>query len=332
VSSLARSKPMIMVCHELLPFMERDRTQTQLASFSEELFKCEHILYVSAVPPGPIPDLNIRRVQRDGLIAGMSSVLMVGRIRRRGNMERIVSKAEKFGKLIVYFSECEELPAKNGTGEEKTFSSAANVKKKLKDQSVREFKDVSKGSRFLIHYTRSHQGPWPGQNMLDYCRSLIRGEEDSGHSAFDSLMRIIKERRIRAGARLIRGKYPVVSLTECFPGEVSALTEWRQGLLRWSFEPYGIAFPLQALFDKGARPVVYAIKEAYDDLTEDLRYLFQLQSASGRKWSPEKEWRLKGDLRITPSLECQAVIIIKTLEEALVVRECCNIQTALARL
>ncbi len=166
--------------------------------------------------------------------------------------------------------------------------------------------------------------------MMDYCLSLINGEKDSAHTAFDTLMRIIKERRIRSSSKLIRGRYPVVSFTECPPSEVCDLREWRSGLIRWSFEPYGLAFPLQALFTLGARPVIYAVEDAYEDLSDELRYLFQLQSALGRDWFPEKEWRLRGDLEITASLERETMIIVRTSEEALTVWENCKIQTALA--
>jgi len=85
------------------------------------------------------------------------------------------------------------------------------------EQAAPEFEQLAKGSRYLIHYTRACPGPWPGQKIMDYCRSLVRGDKDSMHTAFDTLMRIIRERRIRGGARLTRGNCPVVSFTECAP-------------------------------------------------------------------------------------------------------------------
>ncbi len=344
VSALAMLEPMIIACHELLPFMAPDPMKTELASFSERIFSSDNMLFLSAIPPGPVPDLNTRRAERDMLVAEMASVLLIGGIRKGGNMERIVRHSEAMGKKTLKFNETEGKPAKfamkanqaqsvirdetkaqpNSTHKTNLVLELANAK------CVQDFKLLTKGTRYLIHYTRSLPGPWPGQNMMDYCMSLINGEKDSAHTAFDTLMRMIKERRIRASSKLIRGRYPVVSFTECAPSEVCDLREWRSGLIRWSFEPYGLAFPLQDLFTLGARPVIYAVEDAYEDLSEELRYLFQLESAFGRNWSPEKEWRLKGDLEITASLEHETMIIVKTSEEALTVRENCRIQTALA--
>ncbi|MBI5251939.1 MAG: hypothetical protein HY912_20800 [Desulfomonile tiedjei] len=334
--ALARRGPMVVVCHELLPFMVPDPAQTELASFSEEFFRSDKILFLSAFPPGPATGPNTRRTERDRLISEIASVLLVGRVRKGGNMGRILRQAEVKGKKTVHFGGQEEglerstEKVEHGASESVPGCRASLVQERPLKHAIRQFEGFADGSRFLIHYTRSFPGPWPGQNMLDYCLSLIDGEKDSTHTAFDTLMRIVKERRIRASAKLIRGKYPVVSLTECPPGEVRNLNEWRPGLIRWSFEPYGVALPLRPLFCMGARPVIYAVKEAYEDLSDELRYLFQLQSAYGRGWSLEKEWRIRGDLEITESLQREMVIIVKTIEEAVAVWETCRIPTALA--
>ncbi|MBI5115948.1 hypothetical protein HZA56_05700 [Candidatus Poribacteria bacterium] len=335
VCTLALAGPLVVVCPEVLPFMA-SVTRPEIAAFLEDLSHSGRILFLSAYSPGRVSDLNTRRIERDRLIAGISTVLLAGEIRKNGNMERILSEAKARGTKTVHFSgEGETLANSPAHGEPDKSGRIVTIRpvaKRKFEHAAPELEQLAKGSRYLIHYTRACPGPWPGQKILDYCRSLVHGDRDSTHTAFDTLMRIIEERRVRGGARLTRGNCPVVSFTECVPREVRDLTEWRPALVRWSFEPYGVAFPLQSLFRMGARPVIYAVEAAYQDLSEELRHLFQLQSPSGRTWAPEKEWRIKGDLEISDSLGREMVIIVRTLDEARKVEECCGFRTALAGL
>jgi hypothetical protein len=335
VCTLAMAGPLVVVCPEVLPFMASG-TRLEIAAFFEDLSHSGGVLFLSAYSPGHVPDLNTRRIERDSLIAGISTVLLAGEIRRRGNMERILSEAEARGtKIVPFLGEGETLASAPADSKPHKSGRAATIKpvtRRKFEHAAPEFEQLVKGSRYLIHYTRACPGPWPGQKILDYCRSLVHGDRHSTHTAFDTLMRIIGERRVRGGARLTRGNCPVVSFTECAPREVRDLTEWRPGLVRWSFEPYGVAFPQQALFGMGARPVIYAVEAAYEDLSEELRHLFQLQSPSGRTWAPEKEWRTKGDLEISDSLGREMVIIVRTLDEAREVKEFCGFRTVLAGL
>jgi hypothetical protein len=333
VCALAMAGPLLVVCPEVLPFMTSD-PRKETATFLEDLTRSGRVLFLSPFSPGCPPDLNARRGERDRIVAGISTVLLAGEIRRRGNMERILSGAEARGASIVHFSGVRETLARTPVDSRLRGASRAPaikpVARRKLESTLPEFEQLTQGSRFLIHYTRSCPGPWPGQKMLEYCRSLVDGEEHSTHTAFDTLMRIIGERRIRGSAKLTRGNWPVVSFTECAPRELGKLTEWRPALVRWSFEPYGIAFPVQALFNIGARPVIYAVEAAYEDLSEELRPLFQLQSPSGRTWAPEKEWRTRGDLEISGSLGREMVVIVRTADEARAVEEDSGFRTALA--
>lgn len=335
VCTLAMAGPLVVVCPEVLPFMASG-TRPEIGAFLEDLSHSgRRTLFLSTYSPGSVPDLNARRLERDRLIAEISTVLLAGEIRRRGNMERILSEAEAHGTRIVHFLGKGETRGAPAAGRSHKSGSTAAVKAAARRKSghaTPEFEQLAKESRYLIHYTRACPGPWPGQKTLDYCLSLVHEDKHSAHTGFDTLMRIVEERRVRGGARLTRGNQPVVSFTECAPREVRDLTEWRPALVRWSFEPYGVAFPLQALFRLGARPVIYAVEAAYQDLSEELRYLFQLQSPSGRTWAPEKEWRTKGDLEISDSLGREMVIIVRTPDEARTVKENCGFRTALAGL
>ncbi|MBM3302703.1 MAG: hypothetical protein FJY85_22475 [Deltaproteobacteria bacterium] len=185
-------------------------------------------------------------------------------------------------------------------------------------------------SSFLVHYTRSCPGPWPGQTIAEYCRSLVDGCENSAHTAFHTLHRILTERLIRGSNRLTRGPERVVSFTECLPGELNRLIKWHRGLIRWSFEPYGIAIRRKLLWILGASQVVYGDEELYLRLPQDDKYRFQLLKSGGSDWSREKEWRLIGDLNLKDVAKENFIVLVSEPHEAVIIEEAFDCPVALA--
>lgn len=360
VSRLAQGKPLIIVCDEILPFLI-PRRDAQFASQYGDLFQRDRTLFVSSFPPGSITPPGMRSRQRDRLVAALGSVLLIAEIRQNGNMERVVQRASARNKEILRYPRLEtgkgcppatessepsfeqnsrecsseaENPAKNS--HRLPFPGSPSFESKPRAQlrlvPIPVLEECFKEKQSLIHFTRSCPGPWPGQTMADYCQSLIEGCPRSAHTAFDTLYRILQENVIRATSRLTRRGHCAVSLTECSPAEIAILTRWRRGLIRWSFEPYGIAFPKEVLFSRGARPVIYAVEEAFQDLSPDLQYLFQPQGRSRIDWSGEKEWRVRGDLVLTEDLRQTMVAIVPAHEEAEVIAHEFGCRVAISRL
>jgi hypothetical protein len=176
--------------------------------------------------------------------------------------------------------------------------------------------ELAQSCPYLIHYTRSCGGPWPGQTIADYLTALVEDRPGAAHTGFDSLLRILGEGVIRGSRRLTRGGSPVVCFTELFPNQLQERTSWRPGLLRWSFEPYGIAIKKDRLFELGARPVIYAGEAFFRDLSEDLHYLFQLHASQTMSWSAEREWRIKGDLALSRLSGEDMFLIVPRPEDA----------------
>ncbi len=177
------------------------------------------------------------------------------------------------------------------------------------------------GRRYLVHYTRSCPGPWPGQTIAEYCRSLVECHGDAAHTGFDTLNRILLEGFIRGSSRMIRGTTPVVSFTEHLPPDVLQLIEWRKGLARWSFEPYGIAVEKEVLLRLGVGQVIYGDERVYDSLPTDKRYLFQLVKSAGKEWSEEREWRLLGNLHLKDVGHEGIVVVVRTMQEATAIED-----------
>jgi hypothetical protein len=149
---------------------------------------------------------------------------------------------------------------------------------------------------YLYHYTRSCPGPWPGQTYEEYLLGLLRGDPDSGHTILDTLARIFSEGRIRAGSRLVRGDHPVISWTSRSPLELTSIRRWNPGLIRWTFEPYGIAVRKRVMRLQGAKPAIYGDDLVFSTLDASERYRFQMHRPPGISWKIEREWRSPGDL------------------------------------
>lgn len=157
--------------------------------------------------------------------------------------------------------------------------------------------------------------------MTTYCRALIENSDGSGHSAFDTLNRILEQGVIHGSARLTRGGVPVVCFTEHLPQDLPPVVEWRRGLRRWTFEPYGVGIRKEVLVKLGARPVIYAVEESFPDLSNDLAYLFQREHPGIKGWSAEREWRINGDTALKDVPVEDVLIIVPSRQEARIVAD-----------
>ncbi len=348
VSELARGSPTIIVCDDVLPFMASASSLSRFMAQWGDLFDMDHTLFVSAFPPGKRPSRSSRYVARDHLVTALASTIMVAEVRPKGNMESVLRIAAK-RKIPIRPSPLHEGQPSLSTGCNVSVCTAEKKKKPVMltgrratmgriepaqfgSYSVRDARDLADRCSYLIHYTRSCVGPWPGQTNAEYSRALIEDRPGAAHTGFDSLLRILEQDTIRASPRLVRGNTPVICFTELLPKDLQELTAWRPGLLRWSFEPYGIALKKERLFSMGARPVIYAVEEFFRDLSDDLKYLFQIHRTQGTHWSAEREWRMKGDLTLSTFTAEEVFLIVPRPEEAETLINRFGLKVGLARL
>ena len=175
---------------------------------------------------------------------------------------------------------------------------------------------VESWSDYLFHYTRACAGPWPGETYDQYLLNLFDARPLSGHSALETLIRILQEGLIRAGARMVRGPEAVISWSSHPPHELFLMRKWNRALVRWTVEPYGIAVRRGILRSLGAKPAVYGSDQVYSRLVEPERYRFQLsRSAPSASWRHEREWRLRGDLALSSLNPGDGFVFVKTEEE-----------------
>jgi len=333
-SMLAKGSPTLVICDGVLPFMQpRQQLQRFLTEYGD-LFDTRTTLFLSPFPPGHVPQRAFRYRERDHLVGALASLVLVGEVSDHGNMRSVLDIVIKRGIPVEYANDL--LPHRtdgpftinSGKGidlERESLTGRIDSKSgSSSKRSVRKvaiYNELPDQNSHLFHYTRSCPGPWPGQSWAEYSESLVKNLPGASHTGFDSLIRILQEKRIRGSRKLIRGAGAVVCFSECGPQEIEKLIEWRKGLLRWNFEPYGLAFAREALFKLGARPTIYGIEEAFEDLSEELKHLFQFQRSYGKQWAAEKEWRIKGDLCLADLDDQDIVVIVPTLKEAEIVRK-----------
>jgi hypothetical protein len=151
---------------------------------------------------------------------------------------------------------------------------------------------------YITHWTRSFNGPWPGQKLHDYYRMVTCSEMSYSHSGPNSLKNILQCGVIFGTSQRIRQGYNVVSFTDHHPAEAIKLMKWRARFVRWNFEPYGVAIDRAYAEFLGIRPVIYGASSEFAGLPERDKPYFQNLGEKGGDWKPEQEWRFHGNLSL----------------------------------
>lgn len=247
-------------------------------------------------------DKKTQMVCRDRLLAFISDRHIILEIRPNGNLDHILCVQQTYDQRIQ--QKFGHPPTVNEThifSNRRIEGGAIDII--ISDEIV--WKD------YLFHYTRSCAGPWIGQSYESYLESILANDPLCGHTAADTLIRILMENRIRASGKLIRGQQPVVSFTSVPPLELNRIRKWNPSLIRWTFEPYGIAIHRKYLKSQGCLPVIYGSDKVYEKLKPTDRFRFQKHSAKTRNWRQEKEWRCPHDIDLTNIPPKDVRIIVK---------------------
>jgi hypothetical protein len=277
-----------------------------------------------------------RLLCRDRLLSALAQVHLVLEIRSGGNLASVLERQQRTNPRFQFVFEpggetsanaanynlLHEFPAfSKGFRVPESTVSSSTIPSVAGDADFSYDPDPIDPDRidwreYLFHYTRTCAGPWPGESQREYLLGLLAGEALSGHSALDTLIRILMEGRIRAGTKLVRGNEAVISWSSHSPGELFILRRWNPALVRWTVEPYGIAVRKDLLRSLGAKPAIYGSEPVYSRLAEPERYRFQLsRSGSAASWRHEREWRIRGDLVLSRLKPDAGFVFVRTEEE-----------------
>lgn len=342
VTAASKGNNLILVCVDAMPFMKSiDALNSFFAEYSK-IIDDKKTLYVSAHGPKILGARSAAPFMRDRIIGLMSDEIFAVDIRKKGNMAKIVREAQNREVILrsVEISVSDNFP--KGSHLDPGFGIKRDKRERVGDEPwlsrdrqpcdievtfnsilgswlvcvPQALEWLGTGEPTLFHYTRYCYGPWPGQTCADYVNSLLDNQPGASHTAFDTVVRICLERRLRASGALIRGQTPVVSFTEVVPSKLSEIQKWRTGFYRWSLEPYGIGIKRKSLIEKGARQVIYGPVNLYREVSESEKYLFQVCETKQYDWSAEKEWRVKGDLDINKISINDLAFVVPTRHEA----------------
>jgi hypothetical protein len=175
---------------------------------------------------------------------------------------------------------------------------------------------------FLTHCTRRRAGPWPDQAEAEFLDDLILARDEADHSAQSTIKRIVRQQRLIATARTIRGASAVVSFTAVPLAELHRLRVFRPHRGRWDFEPYGICIQRERLEQLGARAVCYGDDRLWENLSQADRPFFQLRQtrrvagAATIDWTVEDEWRVIGDIDLSRIPDDDAMLFVPSRAEA----------------
>lgn len=325
---------MIIVLDGYLPGVLPSDLQGAFYDKFRNMFDIKNTLFISPFwPEVRLPARNERLSNRDYWVVNLAKYIFIAEARADGNIQKLTYKAvgDSTRKVLVF---CPKKFDQTTIGNQKLLllgaekvnydDLVASDSRKLKlthDEKIPTYKSSLKVDEYLFHYTRVCPGPWPNQPLSDYIHSLVEGESDAGHTAFDTLCRILKKQVIYANNRFVRGKTPVVSFSECVPAELDKIRKWNPALIRWTFEPYAIGIRKNTLKNIGAKPVIYAVEDEFSKLPQADKFRFQLHRPPKTNWVLEKEWRIVGDVILNNIAKEDMVIVVSTLQEATIINK-----------
>jgi len=182
-------------------------------------------------------------IERDRTIVNSSNFLIPISIRPKGLMSGLLFSAEKEQKSII-----------------KDFETKYDSSKKSLAYSIDQSKISRQIRRYdkktLIHWTRSSNGPWPNESLLNYYRNILKSDQYP-RLAIDTLRKISSDKMIIASSKNMPGKVPTVSFSSLEPIEAIKLMKWRARYRQMTFEPYGIGIAAGVAESYGIKKVHY---------------------------------------------------------------------------
>jgi hypothetical protein len=198
--------------------------------------------FVTVADVAAASDRQLWMRERDKLAVELADIIAPISVSPRGTMQaRLTAVQER--KRIVRDFEVAELD--NGEPHKSDFDSAAiNL----------AVDGVSSG--YVFHWTRTNNGPWPGERALDYYREIMLSSVYP-RSALATLKRIVSTRRIIASSRHMPANLPTVSFSALPPRKVVPLMKWRSRYGEMTFEPYAVGIRNAVALEHGVAPVLY---------------------------------------------------------------------------
>ncbi len=259
--------------------------------------------FIECPPPSAKGDKAAHMHARDQMVCNLSDLLLPVSVRPNGSLEKLLQAQEKASKQI----DDDFLEVYQPSADKFAYTmDPSDISEDIK----------SIGSDFVIHWTRTSNGAWPTERLIDYYHDLIESKRYP-RSAFDGLMNIVSLGRIVASSKHIRDKAATVAFSRQSPVEMIPLMRWRARYRQMSFEPYGIAIPAELAERLEIRRVKY-IDSTGDPERKKENIVRWLTQTSGKRsdWTIEKEYRHLGDFSLDRVPPDKLMLICRTKAEA----------------
>lgn len=174
---------------------------------------------------------------------------------------------------------------------------------------------------YIAHWTKTCHGPWPEQSCAEYYDRLLKSENRYVGSAFQTLIRIAREQKIRASSNKMRNGRMAVGFSAAPLGETLQRLRWCPRRVNWNFEPYGIVLPADLAKRIGVRPVIYGTEDDYGKLNDNDKPYFQNRGGKNVDWRVEQEWRHVGDIDLNQLPYGEIICFVWNENEAVGLRQ-----------
>jgi hypothetical protein len=171
---------------------------------------------------------------------------------------------------------------------------------------------MSEPDAYLVHCTRSPQGPWPNEPLEKFLDELLLSSTID-RTAMDALERIVRGGVLMGSAQATDHRWPVVCFSALPLDQLLNQRCYRSHLHRWDYEPYGIAIRRSAADQIGAQEVIYGDSQDRELLSTHERYRFQSRGRT-YDWTVEQEWRTLGNVDLS-QLEVDDVRVFTATEK-----------------
>jgi len=261
--------------------------------------------------PRPRPSAASRMTLRDRTIIQTAALLLPISISPKGNMARLLAKAEVEGKTVRRDF---EIPYSART---------ESIAYRLSPDRLNPDLNAIDG-QYLIHWTRAPHGRWPDEREIDYYRAIF-DSTTYPRSALATLSHIVATGWIRASARHMPSNLPCVSFSASAPAMLLPLMRWRARYRQMSFEPYGIGINKDVARAAGIEPVSYTPHRTPS--SDDRKPWLRQTSGEITDWRQEKEHRLRGDLSLPQFSPRDLILFCRTNDEAEQLRQSFGLTT-----
>jgi len=316
------------------PELPDSQQSTSLADFPFQdrasICLADHVLAVSVRPKGNIAGLLSQRLQEEEFPAG--SLFLAVQRSRSGDAKGSSATTQWLDQgavgwvvlqrpedQLTSFSRCQlaNSPSTRRVGPSPTGSFQTLIQFCV--PASRLWTNNSPSWPYLAHCTRGSTGRLPQESEAAYFDRLWQAGSVHPSHPLLTLVRILREQRLRGTTWLTRGNLPSISLSAVPLKQLLSRRHFQSHLGRWDWEPYGLLFHQMYLHQ--ARQVIYGRHSEFRQLSEEDRVYFQPVD-SKYDWSQEREWRVLGDLDLRSlPVEAVTVFVRSRLEAVQLARE-----------